>query len=49
VLEAKLLGPADTVIPLGTEFIDNRDLADMPAGAFDGTAARRRQIRLDSG
>jgi hypothetical protein len=33
VLEAKLLGPADTVISLGTEFIDNRDAADTPAEA----------------
>jgi hypothetical protein len=31
VLEAKLLGPADLVISLGTEFIDNRDTADTPA------------------
>jgi hypothetical protein len=29
VLEAKLLGPADTVISIATEFIDNRD---VPAG-----------------
>lgn len=33
VLEAKLLGPADMVISLGTEFIDNRDTADTPAEA----------------
>ena len=33
MLEAKLLGPAGLVISLGTEFIDNRDLADMPAAA----------------
>jgi hypothetical protein len=33
VLEAKLLGPADLVISLGTEFIDNRDAADTPAEA----------------
>jgi hypothetical protein len=33
VLEAKLLGPADTVISLGTEFIDNRDLEGIPADA----------------
>jgi hypothetical protein len=31
-LEAKLLGPADTVISVGTEFIDNRDAADATAG-----------------
>lgn len=39
-LEAKLLGPADTVFSLGTEFIDNRDLADTPSGAG---AERRKQ------
>jgi len=33
VLEAKLLGPAETVLSLGTEFIDNRALADSPADA----------------
>lgn len=33
VLEAKLLGPADMVISLGTEFIDNLDAADTPASA----------------
>lgn len=32
-LEAKLLGPADLVISLGTEFIDNRDVQDTPEGA----------------
>ncbi len=31
VLEAKILGPAQTVLSLGTEFIDNQDLADSPA------------------
>lgn len=35
VLEAKLLGPADTVISLGTEFIDNRDAADLPKDASE--------------
>lgn len=40
VLEAKLLGPADTVISIGTEFIDNRDLADTPAQA---AAEQRKQ------
>jgi hypothetical protein len=33
VLEAKLLGPGGLVISLGTEFIDNRDLVGLPAGA----------------
>jgi hypothetical protein len=33
VLEAKLLGPAGTVFSLATEFIDNRDAQDTPAGA----------------
>jgi hypothetical protein len=31
VLEAKILGPAETVLSLGTEFIDNRDPAHGPA------------------
>jgi hypothetical protein len=55
VLEAKLLGPADTVFSRGTEFIDNRDRADTPADAGAERRrqdcelkARRRQIRLDS-
>jgi hypothetical protein len=39
-LEAKLLGPADMVISLGTEFIDNRDAQDTPAGA---SAEERKQ------
>jgi hypothetical protein len=33
VLEAKLLGPGGTVFSLATEFIDNRDAKDTPAGA----------------
>ena len=33
VLEAKLLGPAQTVLSIGTEFIDNRDAADSPPGS----------------
>jgi hypothetical protein len=33
VLEAKLLGPAGTVVSIATEFIDNRDVEDAPAGA----------------
>ncbi len=32
VLEAKVLGPAQTVLSIATEFIDNRDHADIPAG-----------------
>jgi hypothetical protein len=34
-LEAKLLGPAETVLSLGTEFIDNRELADSPTNASE--------------
>ncbi len=33
VLEAKLLGPGGTVLSIATEFIDNRDAQDTPAGA----------------
>jgi hypothetical protein len=33
VLEAKLLGPARTVVSIATEFIDNRDTQGGPAGA----------------
>jgi hypothetical protein len=33
VLEAKLLGPGGTVFSIATEFIDNRDVADLPADA----------------
>ncbi len=33
VLEAKLLGPASTVLSMATEFIDNRDTQGMVAGA----------------
>ena len=43
-LEAKLLGPADTVFSIGTEFIDNRDLADTPAEA--GAEQRKRDCEL---
>ena len=35
VLEAKVLGPAETVLSLGSEFIDNRELADSPANASE--------------
>jgi hypothetical protein len=33
VLEAKLLGPAATVVSIATEFIDNHDVRSTPAGA----------------
>jgi hypothetical protein len=33
VLEAKLLGPAHTVVSIATEFIDNRDAQGAPPGA----------------
>jgi hypothetical protein len=33
VLEAKLLGPAGTVVSIASEFIDNRDAQSAPAGA----------------
>jgi hypothetical protein len=33
VLEAKLLGPAGTVLSIATEFIDNRDARGVAAGA----------------
>jgi hypothetical protein len=33
VLEAKLLGPAHTVVSIATEFIDNHDAQDTAAGA----------------
>jgi hypothetical protein len=32
VLEAKLLGPAGTVVSIATEFIDNHDVPSAPAG-----------------
>jgi hypothetical protein len=44
VLEAKILGPAQTVLSLGTEFIDNRELADCPADA--GEAKRKQDCEL---
>jgi hypothetical protein len=43
-LEAKLLGPADTVFSLGTAFIDNRDLQDTPAEA--GAEQRKQDCEL---
>jgi len=33
VLEAKLVGPAETVFSIASEFIDNRDTHDAPAGS----------------
>src|SRR4051812_4188959 len=41
VLEAKLLGPAGTVFSIATEFIDNRDVPDAPAGMS------REQVKQD--
>jgi hypothetical protein len=35
VLEAKILGPAETVLSLGTAFIDNRELANSPPQASE--------------
>jgi hypothetical protein len=43
-LEAKILGPAETVLSLGTEFIDNRELADTPANA--GEQKRKQDCEL---
>jgi hypothetical protein len=44
VLEAKILGPAQTVLSLGTEFIDNQDLADSPA--HTGEQQRKQDCEL---
>jgi hypothetical protein len=44
VLEAKILGPAETVLSLGTEFIDNQHLADTPAHA--GEQKRKQDCEL---
>jgi hypothetical protein len=44
VLEAKLLGPADTVFSIGTEFIDNHDLEETPAKA--GEQKRKQDCEL---
>jgi hypothetical protein len=44
VLEAKILGPAQTVLSLGTEFIDNQHLADGPADA--GEQKRKQDCEL---
>jgi hypothetical protein len=35
VLEAKVLGPAQTALSIGSEFIDNHDQADLPANASE--------------
>lgn len=35
ILEAKVLGPAQTVFSIGTEYIDNRDTANTPKGASE--------------
>jgi hypothetical protein len=44
VLEAKLLGPDGMVLSIGTEFIDNQDLADLPADA--GEEKRKQDCEL---
>jgi hypothetical protein len=44
VLEAKILGPAETVLSLGTEFIDNQHLEDTPASA--GEQKRKQDCEL---
>jgi hypothetical protein len=48
VLEAKLLGPARTVLSIATEFIDNRDAHEAPAGAWRPGPARSRSSRIVS-
>jgi hypothetical protein len=44
VLEAKVLGPAQTALSLGSEFIDNQDQADVPAPA--GEQKRKQDCEL---
>jgi hypothetical protein len=44
VLEAKLFGPAQTVFSVGSEFIDNRTLAETPANA--GEQKRKQDCEL---
>jgi hypothetical protein len=44
VLEAKVLGPAQTALSLGTEFIDNKDLDDTPPTA--GEEKRKQDCEL---
>jgi hypothetical protein len=43
-LEAKLVGPGGMVLSIATEFIDNQDLADLPAGA--GEEQRKQDCEL---
>ena len=40
VLEAKVLGPAGTVISIASEFIDNHDVASAPAGTARNGSSR---------
>jgi hypothetical protein len=44
VLEGKVLGPAETALPIASEFIDNRHLADTPAEA--GEQRRKQDCEL---
>jgi hypothetical protein len=44
VLEAKILGPAQTVLSLGTEFIDNQTAAELPADT--GEQQRKQDCEL---
>src|SRR5262249_26047718 len=44
VLEAKLFGPAETALSLGSEFIDNHDQADQPVGL--GEQKRKQDCEL---
>jgi hypothetical protein len=44
VLEAKIFGPAETVLSLGSEFIDNRDQANSPVKA--GEEKRKQDCEL---
>lgn len=44
VLEAKILGPAQTALSLQSEFIDNTDQADLPANA--GEQKRKQDCEL---
>jgi hypothetical protein len=44
VLEAKILGPAETALSLGTEFVDNRTLAGTPPEA--GEQKRKQDCEL---
>jgi hypothetical protein len=44
VLEAKLLGPGGMVLSIATEFIDNRDCADLPPDA--GEEKRKQDCEL---